>query len=130
LRHIELFALDDIKEFLSGDRIIHVYGRVRENFTERAPELKWSEQSRDPKGLGGPSLTDSLKNHKKFFDYIYSASQGIHVIDPDDKATLKDKIKTAVDEIGNAEYIYILGYGFDTNNGNRLELPGECPRFC
>jgi hypothetical protein len=124
LRHIDMLAPDDIETFLSGDRVIHVYGRVHENSRESLPDLKWSEQSRDLKGVGvGRGQEQVLLNYKTFFDYIYNSSQGIHVIDPDDKETNDDKIKTATEEIGKAEYVYILGYGFDTNNSDRLRLP-------
>jgi hypothetical protein len=126
LRHIDMFAPGDIENFLSGDRVIHVYGKVHEIFTESLPDLKWSEQSRDLKGVGvGRGQEQVLLNYKTFFDYIYNSSQGIHVIDPDDKETNNNNIKTATQEIGEAEYVYILGYGFDKNNSDRLGLPRQ-----
>lgn len=121
LRHIERFSLDDIDRFLSGDRIMHVYGRIRGDVTEQAPALNWSEQSRDLKGMGGPALEQSLSDYKTFFDCIYDASQGIHVIE-DDKKMNEDEIKKAIEEIDRAEYVYILGYGFDTKNSELLQL--------
>ena len=121
LRHIERFQHDDIKKFLGDNRIMHVYGKVRENFTKRPPALKWSEQARDPKSLGGNELARHLLEYKAFLDEIYTASQGIYVIDPDDKTTNKEIVARTTKEIGDAERVYILGYGFDENNSARLE---------
>jgi hypothetical protein len=123
LQLIEMFKPEHVKEFLDKNRVMHVYGKVRENPFEQPPELKWSEQSRDPKDLQSPPLAQHLLEYKVFLDELYAASQGIHVIDPADKETNKDTIKKAIDEIDPTKYVYILGYGFDENNSDRLDLP-------
>ena len=46
------------------------------------------------------------------------------VIDPADKESDKQAIKTAKKVIENAACVFILGYGFDPNNNQRLGLSG------
>jgi hypothetical protein len=121
LAHIELFQREDIETFLTNNRIVHVYGKVRENPFERPASLNWQEQGRDPKDMGHGQL-QHLHDYKNFLDHIYAASQGIHVIDPDDKETDKNVIELAASAIESAKYVYILGYGFDQNNSARLRL--------
>lgn len=121
LNHIELFERADIESFLSGSRLTHIYGKVRENPFELPPELIWSEQGRDPKDLREGQL-QHLNNYKIFLDEIYSASRGIRVIDPDDKETDERALQEATNAIKNARHVYVLGYGFDENNSERLRL--------
>jgi hypothetical protein len=123
LRHIQLFDAADIDEFLANDRIMHVYGKVRERPTEPAPALNWSEQGRDPKGLGLSALIQYYSERKVFLDHIYAASRGLRVIDPEDKETDKEIIKAATKAAAEAKRVYILGYGLDPNNSERIGLP-------
>jgi hypothetical protein len=124
LQHIELFQKPDIDAFFAQDRIMHVYGKVREvppivDF----PYLNWSEQSRDPNNLKEPALISKYASeYKLFLDTIYGASQGLRVIDPLDKRTDRHVIETAQDMLARANRVYILGYGFDENNSKRLGL--------
>jgi hypothetical protein len=110
------------KKFLGDNRVVHVYGKVREDPFERPTELTWSEQGRDPNEVG-TQRDQYLMEYKKLLDTFYTASQGIHVIDPQDKTTNKEVFAYATDAITAAQNIYILGYGFDENNSDRLELP-------
>jgi hypothetical protein len=121
LRHIQLLLPADVQEFLGGNRIMHVYGKVREKFSDPPPDLKWSEQERNPKGMGDNTL-QHLHDYKIFLDHIYSASQGIRVIDPSDKETDQNVIDAAKKAIVAANRVYILGYGFDANNSERIGL--------
>jgi hypothetical protein len=122
LQHIQLFQPEDIAKFLANDRIMHVYGKVRENPLEPPPVIKWSEQGRDPKGLGGSARAQYFSDYKTFLDQIYAASQGIRVIDPEDKRTDEDTIEAATRAIAGASRVYILGYGFDENNSKIIDL--------
>jgi hypothetical protein len=122
LRHIELFRSEDIEKFLSGGRILHVYGKVRENFAAHPPRLKWNEQGRNPKDLIDNARSQHLSDYKNFLDQIYLASRGIRVIDPEDKDTDKETTRASVEAIKGASSLYILGYGFDQNNSDRLNL--------
>jgi hypothetical protein len=124
LWHIERFRSEQVIEFLGDDRVLHIYGKIRQKYMDDPPLLNWSEQSRDLRGMGGAALEQCLSAYKTLFDYFYNASQDIQVID-DDKAMNLEVIKTAIDAIGSAEHIYILGYGFDENNSERLQLPQQ-----
>jgi hypothetical protein len=95
LQYIDLFDPADIDDFLDADRILHVYGKVREDPFAPPVPLNWNEQGRDPKGLGRQALKVHLSDYKVFLDRIYAASRGIRVIDPEDKETDKSVIETA-----------------------------------
>jgi hypothetical protein len=123
LRHIQFLQAEDVRAFLAADRIVHVYGKVRENPAEAPPRLKWSEQARDPKDLSDNPRAQHLYDFKDFLDHIYAASRGIRVIDPDDKQVDKNAIETATKFIAEAKRVYVLGYGFDENNSVRIGLP-------
>jgi len=84
LNHIEQFEQEDIEGFLGDDRILHVYGDVRD-IRIRLPDLDWDQQNRNPRELS--DLEVYLKKHQKFLNYIYEASKRLTVIDPHDKNT-------------------------------------------
>jgi hypothetical protein len=121
LTHLELFQRQDVEQFLNDNRIMHVYGKVRESPFIAPSTLNWPEQGRDPKNMGSGQF-QHLHNYKNFLDEIYSASRGIRVIDPDDKDADQPLVHSAASAIDNARYVYILGYGFDENNSSRLGL--------
>jgi hypothetical protein len=120
LRHIELFNPDHVKEFLEKDRIFHIYGKVRSGIV--ASTLGWSNEGRDPKGMQPHLLLSYQQECRDFFDGLYDASLGIRVIDPEDKGADEAVIKEASEAIVRAKFVYILGYGFDENNSERLGL--------
>jgi hypothetical protein len=123
LRHIQLFEPENIAEFLDVGRVMHVYGKVREDPSGPPPALNWSEQSRDPQGLGPDALAKYFSDYKTFLDQIYAASQGIRVIDP--KKTDKDVIDAATKSIAKAERVYILGYFVRRLRGSPVMEPQE-----
>ncbi len=109
----DYFTEEEIKEFLSKDRFIHMYGQVRENlyvenyWEKFVPEnIEWDQmQSPNP-------------------DRIYQASQLIRTIEDVDKED--DKIFRLVQKIiRNAQKIYILGFGFDERNCDRLGIDSD-----
>jgi hypothetical protein len=55
-------------------------------------------------------------------DRYYYASLGLRTIDPHDKGLNQDSLQQAKDWVAEAEVIYILGYGFDSNNNERIGL--------
>jgi hypothetical protein len=128
LRHIQRFKAHDITEFLGKDRICHIYGKVRDVPPLDPPLLKWSKQSNWYKRVTAPGYDDTTPlldyvEYKIFLDGIYDASRHLRVIDPKDKETDVDVIKAASEVIEQAKFVYILGYGFDENNSERLGLP-------
>jgi hypothetical protein len=118
LSHIELFHRDDIEKFLGNGRVVHVYGKVRENPFERPVQLNWRNQALNTERVSVQQLVE----YKDFLDQIYHASRGIRVIDPDDKGADETSVRAARGAIANARHVYILGYGFDENNSTRLHL--------
>jgi hypothetical protein len=133
LRSNNLFTTKDIESFLGNDRFIHVYGNIRENPLEKDTYGKLSPDMVN-NYLESPANNNSklerLKEFIKNADYVYQASKGIHTIANGNtgKSLSVDetKIELAKKEIAKAKSIYILGYGFDDNNNNLLNLREHC----
>jgi hypothetical protein len=99
--------------FLDGSRVVHVYGKVRESKLERA-RVNWSNTH-----ANGTSVLDFCN----LLNVAYAASKGIRVIDPHDKGGNPDDLTIARTQIYAARRVFILGYGFDEHNSERLGLP-------
>jgi hypothetical protein len=102
---------------MKGNRIMHVYGKVREPGS--VDSMDWNTPWNNNQAFYNPVYHSMFKS---FLDVVYASSQSIRVIDPTDKESDKQVIKAARKVISDAKCIYILGYGFDENNNNRLEL--------
>ena len=121
LKHIQMFDEKDVATFLGGSRIIHIYGKIREA-TAAAARVDWDVQNQDPEQFGGTQLVNFQDKMRKILDVAYSASKGLRVIDPNDKGADDTEIMVAQAAISNAKRIFVLGYGFDENNSERLNL--------
>jgi hypothetical protein len=121
LRHIELFQEADVSKFLGGDRILHIYGKVRDVPPIETHALNYPHSA--PANPPEAELPSYQSEAKVFYDTIYNASKGLRVIDPKDKETNRQVIEAAREVIERAKCVYILGYGFDENNSARLNLP-------
>jgi hypothetical protein len=117
LRHIALFNDDDIKAFLGNKRILHIYGKVRSIPPVDQPELGLNDMDKYPM-----VSSEYSSNWKRVLDDLYDISSDILVIDPHDKTKNADVITAAIEAIDRSKLVYILGYGFDVNNSERLEL--------
>jgi hypothetical protein len=118
LSSIELFKASDIDKFLNSDRVLHIYGKVRDDISNSPPSLNWAVPfSRE---MHFPS--SHSKDYKALFDAAYHASKRLRVIDPHNKEADGEIIKAAKNAIQRAKCVYILGYGFDENNSKRLGL--------
>lgn len=117
LGHIRLFKEEDdvITKFLGAGRIKHIYGEVRDVPPVDLPDVKWERST-------GHGIEQYQLDYKEFLDAVYEKSLSIRVIDPKDKKADRDVIDAARKEIDDAEIVYILGYGFDKNNSERLGL--------
>lgn len=114
LKENEFFANTQIvEEFLSDDRILHVYGNIQKNQKKDYPPS--GETFSYPK-------TQNLNEKKPFYDRAYDASKGIYTIAPADKLMNQAVLDLAKQKIDEAEYVYILGYGFDRMNSKNLAL--------
>jgi len=121
LSALKLFAKDDTISSFFDDRVIHVYGKIRENALEQPRPLTYG-LFRDVNifpmvQVGAPDLWPMAK---EFFDTVYEASKGIRIIAPSEK--LNPSVELAARAIEEAGCIYILGYGFDQNNSTLLRL--------
>lgn len=101
---------------------MHVYGKVREDFKHPPQPLDWQVQRQRPNRMDQAKSDSYIANFGKLLDHVYPASQGIRVIDPKDKGADAEVIRSAREAINEAKQVYILGYGFDKNNSERLEL--------
>jgi len=112
LRGISLFASEDITEFFGNNRFLHVYGKIRD---KEQPDLIPLMNLHMDNGRIDPRFAQG------FFDELYRASKGIRTIDPHDK-TDEETLQRAKTAILRAKCVYILGYGFDARNSERLGL--------
>ena len=119
LKHIQMFDEKEVIKFLDGARIVHIYGKIR-NDVDTAVEIDWNSQNQDLN-----QLTQFDHYHTKMkvlIDAVYNASKGLRVIDPHDKGADDAEIVMAQTAIANAQRVFILGYGFDDHNCSRLNL--------
>jgi hypothetical protein len=107
-----------ISEFFGSDRFHHVYGSVREYPPSELATAALLLDSNDIlRGDNGQQ-----QNQKALLDSIYDASQRICTIETFDKALNQSTIDAAAQAIDEARHVYILGYGFDKQNSERLRL--------
>ena len=120
LQHIQLFENEDVKSFFSSDRFLHIYGAIRPEV--RASKIDFTTQDTDTDHLSWEEKPAYQTNYRELLDQIYEASRGLRVIDPHNKGADQKLIETARRAILAAKSVYILGYGFDENNSERLGL--------
>lgn len=123
LNAIELLDHKDVLKFLGGDRILHVYGKIRDYPSNEFRPVDYS--------LFSPRLVDMQKYgdaatkyaaYVTFLDEVYEASRKLKVIDPTDKVEDEKTLSIAKKRIAESRCVYVLGYGFDDNNSKRLNL--------
>ena len=114
----ELFAEEDIDKFLFENRIIHIYGSVD---TKNVPIRHEMTTKRFPDPIV----------HQRFLKYLhlvpiynraYTASESLNVINPEERKDQAPHIEIAKAKIRESTKLYILGYGFDKDNNERLDL--------
>ncbi len=117
LKLIEYFQTDQIVDaFFKRDIFLHMYGRVRENLF--VDDLQFL-----PDENGSPR--SKIGHIKDILDSAYQACNsnwGIKTIDSYNKDDDTDTHKRAQKLIADADDVYILGYGFDANNNEKLDL--------
>jgi hypothetical protein len=109
-----------IQTFLGGNRITHVYGRIRRDPFLAPPQLDLQALA-GPVGAQKPDL--QWQQSVDLMDRIYEASSGLNIISPGKAAAVTNDILAARRNISEARCVYILGYGFDRANSELLELP-------
>lgn len=123
LSHIERFQSEHVDGFFKDDRVLHIYGKIKD-----CPPLETHSLGLDAIPFGGKMPgnynSDSRRFHmdcQKLLDSAYQSSLGLKVIS-DDKGQDTHVIEQASYAVQKAMYVYILGYGFDENNSKRLGL--------
>ncbi|MDD3020891.1 MAG: hypothetical protein PHX61_07945 [Alphaproteobacteria bacterium] len=102
----DFFGQKKIEEFFSDDRFIHMYGQVRTDYFK------------DPTSIS--TKWDTAKRINPDFKAIYDASLQIRTIEGNKgEDQIFDRSKNVV---RNAKRIFILGFGFDDRNCERLGL--------
>jgi hypothetical protein len=120
LRHVQLFEPEDIKTFLGGNRIIHVYGKLAD--LDLSSTVSWSVEKEHPQKSNQSRLLEYEGNFTQLLNAVHDASVGLRVIDPHNKGADAENIQLAKMQIAHAKRLFILGYGFDENNNERLSL--------
>lgn len=113
LSNISHFSAEDIDKFMDNSRFLHVYGKLRERVG-----LDWKPLNIS---LGG-TYDDQFHRDVTALDEAFEASKGIRTIDGDDKLKNEEVLGAAKSAISAAEVVYILGFGFDPQNVERLNL--------
>jgi hypothetical protein len=122
LSAIEYFSKDNLVEkFFEGNRIIHVYGKIREEASTEPLHLNLDLFGG---GIPQPGPPDLWTETKALFDTVYSASQQIRTMAPHEKI-MDSAVEDARRAIADANCVYILGYGFDEHNSRLLDLPSS-----
>jgi hypothetical protein len=122
LGHIDMFTPEDVQQFLGNNRIMHVYGKVREVPPAEPPPVNFNIPKTDPTPETHLARFKYAEEAVALLNAIHSAALGLRVIDPHDKSTDAGVIQAAREAIARAKSVYILGYGFDENNSERLAL--------
>ncbi len=126
LRAIDLMKSDDVESFLSGERIVHVYGSVRGDNPVASDPIDFDVANR----LGGERpwtvSSTAFEVREAFLNRCYEAAEFLQTIDPHDKENDGEALGHAKQRIAKSKVIYILGFGFDENNSRRIGL-GKFP---
>lgn len=124
LSSLDILSGDDVERFLSSERIVHPYGSVHVGIPNRTDFINGTvARELGQRAFKNPPIFDEdFLPPKKFLDACYSASKNLKTIDPYDKELDGASLATAQKWIADAEVVYILGYGFDASNSNRIGL--------
>jgi hypothetical protein len=123
IRAIQQFAgTEFVDKFFDESRFIHIYGRIRQGQIATPPIFDLALLEGLTFGvITSPEATTFWSETKNLLDTIYEASKGIRTIAPNEKIISPD-VERAKQAITEAKYVYILGYGFDSNNSRLLDL--------
>lgn len=125
MQHIEAFDQNDIDKFISSDYFHHIYGQIHKDFKNEEDILSLFDSDRI---LGrNREATNPIIALRDALNISHQYSQNIFTIEDcdkieGDKNKCKDIQEIAINKIDKARNIYILGYGFDERNSERLKL--------
>jgi len=127
LSETTMYTESDIDRFLDGDRIVHVYGKIRD---ERDPDFNHArfhslEKMRLEANQFPPRGMPADGSQPSIFAFLNQARQSSENIRPiaqqekDHNGSRYDAIRKSIED---ASVVIILGYGFDENNNACLGL--------
>jgi hypothetical protein len=124
LKAMDTFNEQTIEAFMKNNRVIHCYGKIREQVLPPSRPMAFIDFFGTPSTAvqSDEGRRDLEVKRKRLLDEVYEASKNLKVIDPATKADEEENLKIARGIIEKAEIVYILGYGFDENNSERLKL--------
>ncbi len=111
-----------IDEFLTENRFLHVYGKIRDNPFNEAEQIDYkSPTTADGRDQFEKTL---IKNEwiKDILEKAYEASRNLKTISPNKTEQETPEVIAAREKIESARDVFILGYGFDENNSKLLNL--------
>ncbi len=136
LSNTEVINSDICNGFINEDRFIHIYGKVNSNDRSTIESTNtvstynlWEQFNKDSWSEG---TSNKMRTNKVFLDYCYDLAttkdknKGIKTIGGinGEKHDNEVAINNAKRKIEAAKTVYILGYGFDKQNNELLELGG------
>jgi hypothetical protein len=123
LSSMDLLQPQHVLEFLTENRIVHVYGSVHSAIPLNYERIDLRSAIDLGKSFEAPlNFPLEFEPRKVFLDRCLTAAQGLRTIDPHDKEEDEKSLAVARKWIAEAKVVYILGYGFDRNNSRRIGL--------
>jgi hypothetical protein len=119
LANISHFGKSHVQSFMGGLRYLHVYGKLREKIDEQ-----WAILDSDVPQI----FNQTFHEYPQVLNKVFEASKGIRTIDGDDKLANEEILTHARHLIAEADIVYVLGFGFDKSNVERLRLETLRPK--
>jgi hypothetical protein len=123
LSAIDLLNVADVERFLNEERFLHVYGCVHPQIPTENDAVdvvvaaNLGHDFRQPIGHA-----EEFGTRKIFLDHCLRAAENLRTIDPNDKEENEASLNRAKEWIDAAAVVYVLGYGFDRNNSQRIGM--------
>ena len=122
LAETEVFQPSDVFEFVSEERIIHCYGTIRKSHGVPHRTVSFEDFFKTASHATRPEIQQHDEARRALLDEVFEGSKLLKTIDPMDKTSNACLMAIAQKAIREASIVYILGYGFDEQNPERLQL--------
>jgi len=117
----QFIADGDAREFMTHKRVFHVYGSVRspENADSRPPH---SLSALNPSARNLSLARADLLQFGDALDYCWTAAKNIRIIEDGNQKEDVNMLREIKDVVSGSKILYILGYGFERLNSERIGL--------
>ena len=123
LTSVDLLDKADVKRFLGSKRIVHAFGCVHHGIPTENDFIDLNAAITLGRKFDEPlDFSRDFEPRKTLLDRCLSSSKNLRTIDPHDKSEDEESLMLARQWIADASVIYILGYGFDASNNQRIGL--------